>query len=99
LEAYAHSFQRKMNVHLLEKGIEKLIDIGSCSLHPVHTAFTKGFETLPFDFKLFANDVFSWFKLSSARREDYTEVQSEELLETTGEFFLRLVSSRRSADV
>lgn len=88
------SFLRKMNSHLLEKGVDKLIDIGSCSLHPVHTAFTKGVEKLPFDIEQFSNDVFSWFKLSSARREDYNEVQSEELLETAGEFFLRPVSSR-----
>lgn len=88
------SLQRKMNANLIEKGAGKLIDIGTCSLHPVHTAFMKGIESLPFDVEQFSNDVFSWFKLSSARREDYREVQSEELLETVGEFFLRPVSSR-----
>ena len=88
------SFQRKMNADLLEKGVHKLIDIGTCSLHPVHTAFMKGIESLPFDVEEFSNDVYSWFKLSSARREDYSEVQSQELLDTVGEFFLRPVSSR-----
>lgn len=88
------SFQRKMNAHLQQKGVDNVIDIGTCSLHPVHTAFTKGIETLQFDVDQFANDVFTWFKLSSARREDYKEVRSEELLETAGEFFLRPVSSR-----
>ena len=87
-------FQRKINIHLVEQGGDKLVDIGTCSLHPVHTAFTKGVEVLPFDIDQFANDIFAWFKLSAARREDYSEVQSEELLETAGEFFLRPVSSR-----
>jgi len=49
---------------------------------------------LGFDVDQFANDVFSWFKLSAARREDYGEVQTEVLLESAGEFFLYPVSSR-----
>jgi len=88
------SFQRKINATLVEQGGAKLIDIGTCSLHPVHTAFTNGVEVLPFDIEQFSNDIFSWFKLSAARREDYSEVKSEELLESTGEYFLRPVSSR-----
>src|SRR6266516_1623330 len=88
------TFQRKFNALLVSKDIDKLVDIGTCSLHPVHTAFTKGIEKLQLDVDQFANDVFSWFKLSAARREDYSEVQAQELLEASGEFFLRPVSSR-----
>lgn len=88
------SFQRKLNTHLASQGISELINIGTCSLHPVHTAFMKGIDKIEFDVDQFSNDVFSWFKLSAARREDYSELQKEELLETAGEFFLRPVSSR-----
>jgi hypothetical protein len=88
------SFKQKFNSVLASKGFSQLVDIGTCSLHPLHTAFTKGVEKLPFEVDQFANDVFTWFKLSAARREDYKDVKAEELLEVTGEFFLRPVSSR-----
>ena len=68
--------------------------IETCSLHPVHTAVRKDVESLPFDFDVFVNDLFVWFKLSSARRFDYVNVQREELLEDVGQFFLRPVASR-----
>ena len=71
-----------------------LIDIGTCTLHPVHTAFTKGLSTLDFDVEQFSNDIFFWFKLSAARREDYAEIQCAELLEEAGQFFMRPVASR-----
>ena len=80
-----------MNAHLLEQDVDNSIDIGTCSLHPEHTAFTKGIETLPFDVEQITKDAFSWFKLLSARCEDYSEVLYEVLLETAGEFFLRPV--------
>jgi len=56
--------------------------IGTCSLHPVHNAIGKGVESLPFDFDIFVNDLFAWFKLSS------------EILEHVGQLFLRPVASR-----
>ena len=37
--------------------------------------------------------MYFWFKLSAARREDYIEVQFAELLEVTGQFFVRPVTS------
>ena len=72
------SFQRKLNTHLALQGIGNLIDIGTCSLHPVHTAFMKGIGEIEFDVDQFSNDVFARFKLSAARHEDYSEVQAEE---------------------
>ncbi len=88
------AFLKKINENFSSKGIQPLVDIGTCSLHPMHTAFTKGIETLPFDIEQFANDIYSWFKLSAARRQDFNQVQYEELMESAGEFFLRPVSSR-----
>ena len=88
------SFQRKLNESLVSIGASAVIDIGTCTLHPVHTAFTKGLSVLSFDIDLFSNDVFFWFKLSAARREDCAKVQVEELLEEAGHYFIRPVASR-----
>jgi hypothetical protein len=88
------AFQRKFNERLESEGVLPFIDLCTCSLHPVHNGFRKCLEKFPFDVDQFASDIFQWFKLSLARREDYAEVQSEELLECVGEYFIRPVSSR-----
>jgi len=88
------SFQRKLNESLVSIEASAVIDIGTCTLHPVHTAFTKGLSALSFDIDQFSNDVFFWCKLSAARREDYAEVQVDELLEQAGHYFVRPVASR-----
>ena len=78
-----------------EDDVLPLVNIGTCSLHPVHTAVRKGVESLPFDFDVFVNDLFMWFKLSAARRFDYVDVQrQEELVDAVGQFFMKPVSSR-----
>jgi hypothetical protein len=92
------SFLRELNDSFTSQGIEPVIDLGTCSLHPVHTGLMKGQAVLDFDVDEFTNDIFSWFKLSAARCEDYGEVQHEELLESAGEYFLRPVSSRLSLE-
>lgn len=88
------AFLRPLNAHLESEQSPPLIDLGTCTLHPVHTAFRKGVEGLPFDVEHFVTDVYQWFKLSSARREDYRQVQAEDLEECVGKFFLKPVSSR-----
>ena len=88
------AFLRRLNAQLESEQCPPLIDLGTCSLHPVHTAFRKGVEGLPFDVEHFVTDVYQWFKLSSARREDYQQVQTEDLEECVGKFFLKPVSSR-----
>jgi len=88
------AFLRRLNAHLESEQCPPLIDLGTCSLHPVHTAFRKEVEGLPFDVEHFVTDVYQWFKLSSARREDYRHVQAEDLEECVGRFFLKPVSSR-----
>ena len=59
----------------------------------MHTAFTRGLSALKFDIEQFANDIYFWFKLSAARREDYAEIQCAELIDETGQFFVRPVAS------
>jgi hypothetical protein len=88
------AFLRHLNDRLtLEKQLP-LVDLGSCSLHPVHTAFRKCIETLPFDIDQFVSDLYQWFRLSAARREDYCEVQKETLAGYIGEYFIKPVESR-----
>lgn len=85
------SFQKKLEDHLMQKD-KKILDIGTCSIHPVHTSFVKGLNKLSFDFDRFVNELNFFFKLSSARRRDYelcsliTDIESA--------FMIRHVASR-----
>ena len=71
----------------------RFLKLGSCSLHPVHTAFANGIKTLfqcsitledkdgkqketNFNLDDFFQDVHFFFKLSSARREDYASLET-----------------------
>ena len=89
--AVNNAFLRKLNFYFDFQKVPPLVDLGTCSLHPVHTAFRKAVEALPFDVEQFATDIYQWFKLSSARR-DYESVQKElhdleDLEHCVGEFF------------
>ena len=81
------SFLKKPSESFCSKGLLPLIDLGTCTLHPVH-AFTKGLAMQHFDIDQFSNDVFFWAKLSAGRQQDYAEVQVDELLEQSGQYFL-----------
>ena len=70
----------------------ELIDFGTCSLHKVHNCFSKSLASLSLDVDQFANDLFGFFKLSAARREDLKEIQK--LLDCEQRFLLRHVNSR-----
>lgn len=64
------AFQRILEKELQDLHGKQILKIGTCSLHPVHTAFTKGLKELNFDFNRLACDLHFFFKYSSARRED-----------------------------
>ena len=51
------------------------VDLGSCILHQVHSAFAKGMEEYGKDIGQLCTDVHSLFQHSAARREDYEELQ------------------------
>lgn len=69
-----------------------ILNIRTCSLHPVHTAFKNGLAKIPFDFDKFAQDLHFFFKNSAARREDYNFVNLES--DIASHVMLRHVSSR-----
>ena len=54
-----------------------LVDLGSCTTHTVHNAFGKGLEKYGKDIDQLCMDLYALFKYSSARREDFKEVQIE----------------------
>lgn len=56
------SFREKLLRALSEEYDTLLIDIGTCSLHHVHTAFEMGLKKMTFDFDGFANDLVFFFK-------------------------------------
>ena len=91
------SFEDKLTQKLSEVDTS-FLKLGSCSLHPVHTAFHKGIKQLfqgqipsatsnsedsgevpkkkgTFDLDDFFTDIHFFFKVSSARREDYTSLE------------------------
>ena len=68
-------FSSVLATQIEEETGSKFLDLGTCCLHPVHTAFRKGLKELRFDFDEFFNDVHFFFKLSSARHEDYASLQ------------------------
>ena len=59
-----------------------LVDIGSCPIHVIHNAFGKGLEHYGKDVDQLCLDLYSLFKYSAARREDFKEVQVEMELDT-----------------
>ena len=69
-----------------------LIDIGTCNLHIFHKAFAKGPQVFGNELSELVIDIYTWFKLSAARREDYESVQ--ENLGLPNHKFLKHVDSR-----
>ena len=86
------SFERKLRNHLEATLHTNILDIGTCSLHPAHTAFRKGLSCLSFDVDAMLHNLHFFFKLSSARREDYAKL--ENLTEIIAKFMLRHIDSR-----
>ena len=82
------SFENKLGSNL-ESINTSFLRIGTCSLHPTHIAFRKGIKSLysntinisgekesTFDLDDFFNYLHFFFKLSSARRENYASLEN-----------------------
>ena len=67
------------------------LNFGTCSLHPLHTAFREGIKKLDFDVDEFFYDNF-FFKHSSARRGDYASL--EETTEMAARYALQHSETR-----
>ena len=77
-------FEKELEAVLKSVHDTGILGLGTCSLHPVHSAFKKGLENLNFPFATFFNDLHFFFKLLSARREDYKNIS--ELTDNAAEF-------------
>ena len=82
------SFENKLESHLQSINTS-FLRIGTSSVHPTHIPFRKGIKSLysntinisgekesTFDLDDFFNDLHFFFKLSSARREDYASLET-----------------------
>ncbi|CAF2156109.1 unnamed protein product, partial [Rotaria magnacalcarata] len=54
-----------------------LLKIGSCNIHVVHTAFKNGMTVSKWNVDSFCLDLYSWFKCSPARQEDFKNIIEE----------------------
>ena len=68
------SFDDKLLTELRDQDTQKL-NIGSCCLSKVHNAFRNALKQIDCDFDQFAIDIHSFFKLSSARRDNYLSME------------------------
>jgi hypothetical protein len=66
-----------------------LLKIGSCNIHIVHSAFKNGMVVSKWHVDSFYLDLYSWFKCSATRQEDFKNVLEEidSLLEKTILYF------------
>ena len=69
-----------------------MLDSGTCSLHPVPTAFRKGVSELTYDIDGFLEDLYFFFKYSSARRKDFLAIQ--DLTNVTAQFLKQPAETR-----
>lgn len=74
------TFQKKLNTNLASQRIENVVDTGSCSLHVVQNVLKKSMCELNSDVESFVGAIHQWFKMSSARRENYHAIQDSNLI-------------------
>ena len=86
---------RQLTEKAIQEGNPAVIDLVDY-LHPTHTAFQKAVQALNADISEHLVNLHSFFKHSTARREDRNNVQleMEQLSENLNQFFLRYVSTR-----
>ena len=86
------AFQRKLGEALDKTHKTSFLNLGTCSLHPVHTAFRKGITSMACDIDSLFIDLHFFFKLSSARREDYSNLHA--LTETMDKYAMKHAETR-----
>ena len=89
------SFERKLRKDLKSNFNVSMLDLGTCPLHIVNNSYGAGIEVLRqsgVNIETFFNDVYFFFKLSSARREDYKEMET--ITDVTAQFMMKYSSTR-----
>ena len=76
-------FQKNLAEKPNKQDVE-LKNLSLCCFDAVHNTFQKALKELDFDFDPFAADMYSLFKRSAARREDYMKM--EEVTNITGQY-------------
>ena len=89
------SFEEKLIDNLKGKTGKHIFKLGSCSLHPVHTAISEGVLVLPLNFDSLFHDLHFFFKYPCAKREDYQGRGMKEFTNVAAEFAKRHVHTRR----
>ena len=84
--------QKVQRLSLKESRNPGMINIGTCNRHVVHNSFCKALDAYGSPVDDLAVAIHSFFKILSARREDFKFIQLEEAVDT--HTFLRHVSSR-----
>ena len=69
------SFESRLSISLEEKLETQSLKMGSCSLHTAHNSFRAGLLKSKLDLGQLCCDIHFFFKLSSARREDYKSLE------------------------
>lgn len=70
------SVNKSFQGNLSESIDDEFLDLGTSPLYTVHNSIQKGVSTINFDFDEFAVDIYQFFKLSSAKMEDYKSMES-----------------------
>ena len=70
------SCKSKLAEELHKRGATHFLDVGTCSIHKANNAFFEGIKCLKDNVNVdqFAIDLYFFFKLTAARREDYRGV-------------------------
>ncbi|CAF4012810.1 unnamed protein product [Rotaria sordida] len=70
------SLENLIDVEMKKQG-GCLLTIGSCNIHIIHNAFKNGILSSKWYVDSFCLDLYSWFKCSPARQEDYKNVSED----------------------
>ena len=85
------AFQEKLSQHTRDNLDKSFLNLSTCSLHPVYTAFRRGITNIFFDLDQFFTDIHFLFGLSSIRREDYRGLHF--LINTLDNFVIKHVET------
>lgn len=90
------SFERKLRKDLKASHNVSFLDLGTCPLHITNNSFGEGMKIVrqhpDLNIETFFNDIYFFFKLSSARREDFKDIES--ITDVTAQFMLKYSSTR-----